>query len=54
MPPLLDVSPALAPLLDRSPHARSLFFKLAYMHSSPPPAKEGQASLWLRSILLGT
>ncbi len=49
----MDISPALVPLLQNSPHACNLFFKLACVHSSPPPSRESQASLWLRSTLLG-
>lgn len=50
----LDITPALTSLSGRSPHACNLFFKLAFVHSGAPPARESTASLWLRSSLLGT
>ena len=51
--PVLDISAALAPLASQAAAANNLFFKLAFLHTTPAAEQYSSLSVWLQRVLLG-
>ena len=50
---MLDISAALAPLASQAAAANNLFFKLAFLHTTPAAEQYSSLSVWLQRVLLG-
>ena len=51
--PVLDISAALGPLASQAAAANNLFFKLAFLHTTPAAEQYSSLAVWLQRVLLG-